>query len=117
MSAPFRLPSGGRVQRAEPLRFSFDGAEYRGLRGDTLASALLASGVRTVARSIHHGRPRGIFAAGVEEPNALVQIEAPYSEPMLTATTVELFDGLQARGLAGKGRLEAPDDGAFYDRM
>jgi sarcosine oxidase subunit alpha len=117
MSAPFRLPGGGRVDRDRSLRFTFDGREYSGLPGDTLASALLANGVHVVARSIHHGRPRGIFAAGVEEPNALVQIEAPHSEPMLTATTVELFDGLQARGLQGKGRLEAPDDGVFYDKM
>ena len=117
MSAPFRLPAGGRVQRGEPLRFSFDGAEYRGLRGDTLASALLACGVRTVARSIHHRRPRGIFAAGVEEPNALVQLERPWSEPMLSATTLELFDGLCARGLRGRGALESGAEEAFHDRI
>jgi sarcosine oxidase subunit alpha len=117
MSMPFRLAAGGRVDRDEPLRFTFDGREYTGLRGDTLASALLANGVRTVARSIHHDRPRGIFAAGVEEPNALVQLEAPRCEPMLTATTVELVDGLEARGLAGRGRLESADDQAFYDKM
>ena len=65
MSAPFRLPVGGRVDRDTPLAFVFDGREYAGLRGDTLASALLANGVHAVARSIHHDRPRGIFAAGV----------------------------------------------------
>jgi len=116
-TAAFRLPGGGRVDRGQPVRFTFDGCEYSGLRGDTLASALLANGVHAVARSIQHDRPRGIFAAGVEEPNALVQVEAPRSEPMLTATTVELFDGLQARGLAGKGRLETDDDRAVYDKM
>ncbi|MGB8878944.1 MAG: 2Fe-2S iron-sulfur cluster-binding protein, partial [Solirubrobacteraceae bacterium] len=112
-----RLPNDGRVDRRAPLTFTFDGSEYTGLRGDTLASALLANGVHTVARSIHHDRPRGIFAGGVEEPNALVALEEPFHEPVLTATTVELFDGLCARGLAGRGRLEPPDDGAFYDRM
>src|SRR5919197_4249114 len=117
MSAPFRLPSGGRVQRAEPLRFSFDGAEYRGLRGDTLASALLASGVRPAPRSTPPRRPRGIFTAGVEEPNALVQLERPWSEPMLSATTLELFDGLCARGLPGRGVLESSAEEAFYDRI
>ena len=117
MSAPFRLPTGGRVHRDEPLRFRFDGVDYRGLRGDTLASALLACGTRTVARSIHHDRPRGIFAAGVEEPNALVQLEWPWSEPMLSATTLELFDGLCARGLRGRGALDSSADEAFYDRM
>jgi sarcosine oxidase subunit alpha len=117
MSAQFRIPDGGRVDRRAPLTFTFDGSEYPGLRGDTLASALLANGVHMVARSIHHDRPRGIFAAGVEEPNAFVGLEGPCPEPMLTATTVELFDGLGARGLAGRGQLEPGEDGAFYDRM
>ncbi|HET6869745.1 MAG TPA: 2Fe-2S iron-sulfur cluster-binding protein, partial [Solirubrobacteraceae bacterium] len=117
MSAPFRLPRGGRVDRRHSLRFTFDGQEYFGLPGDTLASALLANGVHTVARSIRHDRPRGIFAAGVEEPNALVGLDGVSVEPVASATTVELFDGLSARGLAGRGRLEPAEDGAFYDRM
>jgi sarcosine oxidase subunit alpha len=114
MSTSYRLPAGGRVDRERPLTFGFDGQPYTGLRGDTLASALLANGVDVVARSIHHDRPRGIFSAGGEEPNALVQVGA---EPMLTATTVELFDGLSARGLSGRGRLTPDDDGAVYDKM
>ena len=117
MRATFRLPGAGRVDPCGPLTFTFDGREYSGLPGDTLASALLANGVHAVARSIHHDRPRGIFAAGVEEPNALVALEGTSPEPTTTATTVELFDGLYARGLAGRGRLEPADDGAFYDRM
>ena len=73
-------------------------------RGDTLASALLANGVHQVATSIIYGRPRGIMAAGLEDANALVQVDQPYSEPMLTATTVPLTDGLVAHGLPGQGR-------------
>jgi sarcosine oxidase subunit alpha len=117
MSEQFRLPAGGRIDRAAPLRFTFDGASYTGYRGDTLASALLANGVRVVARSIRHGRPRGIFSAGTEEPNALVQVLAPFAEPMLTATTVELYDGLAADGLPGKGRLAGQPDPARYDAV
>jgi sarcosine oxidase subunit alpha len=113
----FRSAQGGRVDPTQPLRFRFDGRDYEGYRGDTLASALLANGVHRTSTSIKFGRPRGIFAAGAEEPNALVQIEAPYSEPMLTATTVELFDGLVARGLAGQGRLTSDADPARYDSM
>jgi sarcosine oxidase subunit alpha len=90
VNAPFRLPYGGHLDREIPLEFTFDGRSFTGYRGDTLASALLANGVHGVARSIKYGRPRGIMAAGVEEANALVQIEAPFPEPMLTATTVEL---------------------------
>ncbi|MEN3540906.1 2Fe-2S iron-sulfur cluster-binding protein [Microbispora sp. ZYX-F-249] len=99
------------------LRFRFDGRQYEGLEGDTLASALLANGVRAVASSIKLGRPRGVYAAGCEEPNALVQIEEPFPEPMLQATTVELYDGLVATGLPGQGRLADRPDPARYDAV
>src|ERR1700737_3566373 len=95
-----RLASGGRIDRARPLSFRFNGTPYRGYAGDTLASALLANDVRLVARSVTYGRPRGVFSAGVEEPNALVQVG---HETMLRATQVELVDGLEAIGLNGRG--------------
>ncbi|MFF1615563.1 2Fe-2S iron-sulfur cluster-binding protein [Amycolatopsis sp. NPDC058278] len=98
-----------------PLKFTFDGRELTGFLGDTLASALLANGIHRVATSIKYGRPRGIVAAGVEDSNALVQIEKPFPEPMLSATTVELYDGLEARGLRGQGRLATEPDPARYD--
>jgi len=85
-----RLPTGGRIDRSRPFRFTFNGHAYQGFAGDTLASALLANDVRVVANSVTYGRPRGVFSAGVEEPNALVQIGP---EPMLRATQVELVDG------------------------
>uniref|UniRef100_UPI0019636858 (2Fe-2S)-binding protein n=1 Tax=Nonomuraea lactucae TaxID=2249762 RepID=UPI0019636858 len=112
-----RRDSGGRVDRSRTLRFRFDGREYTGHPGDTLASALLANGVRRVATSVKLGRPRGVFSAGSEEPSAVVQIEEPFPEPMLPATTVELYDGLAARSLAGQGRLAAAPDPARYDAV
>ncbi|MPY98043.1 MAG: FAD-dependent oxidoreductase [Actinophytocola sp.] len=115
MTADFRLPRGGRIDRDRPLRFTFNGRSLTGRQGDTLASALLANGVHQVTTSIKYGRPRGIMAAGVEEPNALVQLAEPVSEPMLTATTVELCDGLVAEGLVGHGRLGDEPDPARYD--
>jgi sarcosine oxidase, subunit alpha len=115
VSNEFRLTEGGRIDRDRTLRFRFDGREYEGFEGDTLASALLANGVHQVTTSIKHGRPRGIMAAGPEEPNALVQIDEPFPEPMLTATTVELRDGLAATGLPGQGRLATEPDPARYE--
>ncbi|GAB2744991.1 sarcosine oxidase subunit alpha family protein [Streptomyces bullii] len=114
---PFRHPTRGRIDRDTPLTFTFDGTEYRGFRGDTLASALLANGVIQAGTSIKLGRPRGIFSAGVEEPNAVIQIEEPFPEPMLPATTVELYDGLVATSLAGQGRLATEPDPARYDAV
>ena len=89
------------------MRFTFAGAEYEGRAGETLAAALVRNGVLGGFRSIYLGRERGVYTAGEEEPNALVQIGA---EPMLRATLVELFDGLVAEPLAGKGRLVARAD-------
>ena len=63
-----RLPEGGLVARKDRRRFTFDGKAFEGLGGDTLASALLANGVHLVGRSFKYHRPRGILAAGPEEP-------------------------------------------------
>jgi sarcosine oxidase, subunit alpha len=102
-----RLSTGGRIDRARELRYTLDGVERTGFAGDTLASAMLGDGVLTVAPSQYLRRPRGIVTAGVEEPNALVQVDG---EPSLTATTVELVDGLTASTLSGVGRLEPLDE-------
>ena len=92
-----RAGRGGRIDRSAPLAFTFDGKRYTGYRGDTLASALLANGVRLVGRSFKYHRRRGIFGAGSEEPNALVRVGAgARAEPNLKATQVELYDGLAA---------------------
>jgi len=96
MSGAFRLPRGGRVNRTQRLRFTFDGRSYEGLAGDTLASALIANGVHLVARSFKYHRPRGFVSAGTDEPNALVGVgrEPARYTPNLQATSVELHDGL-----------------------
>ena len=98
MTVSARLPTGGRIDRARPIKFSFDGRAMTGFVGDTLASALVANGVRLVGRSFKYHRPRGILSAGSEEPNALVELRSgARREPNTRATTVELFDGLEAR--------------------
>jgi len=92
-----RLPAGGRIDRTRPIGFTFDGRRYAGFAGDTLASALLANGVRLVGRSFKYHRPRGIFSAGAEEPNALVQLgTGARTEPNVRATQIEIFEGLTA---------------------
>ena len=108
---------GGRIDRSRTLLFTFDGVALTGHPGDTLASALLAHGIHRVGTSVNLGRPRGIGAAWAEDPGGLVQIEEPFPEPMLLATTVELTDGLVARGLPGRGRLASEPDPARYDAM
>ena len=98
MHAKQRLHSGGLIDRTRSLTFYFDGRAYRGHPGDTLASALIANGVKVVARSFKYHRPRGILSAGSEEPNALVELRAgARCEPNSKATTVELYEGLLAK--------------------
>ena len=97
-----RTPDGpfgarGRIDRTRPLSFTFDGKPLRGFAGDTLASALLANGVTLVGRSFKYHRPRGLMAAGVEEPNGLVHLGVgAASEPNARATQVELHGDLVA---------------------
>jgi len=98
VTGSLRAATGGLIERSRTLRFSFDGHAFTGLQGDSLASALLANGVHLIGRSFKYHRPRGILAAGAEEPNALVSVrrdDARYT-PNLRATQVELYEGLEA---------------------
>ena len=93
-----RIEGRGLIDRSERLGFRFDGRELEGFAGDTLASALLANGVRLVGRSFKYHRPRGVFTAGSEEPNALVTLGRGAKQvPNVRATVQELFAGLEAR--------------------
>lgn len=86
------------IDQKEGRSFRFDGRQYEGFAGDTLASALLANHVKLIGRSFKYHRPRGIYTAGSEEPNALVTLrEGARAEPNTKATTIELFDGLVAK--------------------
>lgn len=98
--------SGGLIDRNRVLNFSFDGKSYTGHAGDTLASALLANNVRLMGRGFKYHRPRGVFSAGSEEPNALVELrQGNRQEPNTRAPVVELFEGLDARSQNRVGSL------------
>ena len=106
MSQSHRI-DGGQPDRTTPLSFRWNNRNLTGYAGDTLASALLANGVQLVGRSFKYHRPRGIFSAGPEEPNALVALrEGAAREPNTRATVTELFDGLVARSQNHRGPLE-----------
>lgn len=93
----YRLPAGGRIDRSRTLSFTFNSRRYQGYAGDTLASALLANGVRMLARSFKYHRPRGLLGAGVEEPNAFVQLGSGARQtPNALATQIELYPDLAA---------------------
>ncbi|MEY2894216.1 MAG: hypothetical protein RJA98_4124, partial [Pseudomonadota bacterium] len=94
--------ASARIDTRRTLSFTWDGRTYTGHPGDTLASALLAHGVRMMGRSFKYGRPRGIVGCGPEEPNALVQLETgAHTVPNAKATQVELYEGLVAGRTSG----------------
>jgi sarcosine oxidase subunit alpha len=103
MSQVNRLAQGGRIDRSQPLTFSFNGQTYQGYAGDTLAAALLANGVDVVGRSFKYSRPRGIVAAGAEEPNAVLQIGSTEAAqiPNVRATQQALYANLTATSTNG----------------
>ncbi len=102
-----RLVKGGRIDRGSTLNFSFDGRPLQGHPGDTLASALLANGVKVVGRSFKYGRPRGVVGHGAEEPNAIVQVgRGATTIPNLRATQIELYEGMEAFSVGGWPSVE-----------
>lgn len=103
MSQVNRLSQGGRIDRSQPLTFNFNGQTYQGYAGDTLAAALLANGVDVVGRSFKYSRPRGIVAAGAEEPNAVLQIGSTEAAqiPNVRATQQALYANLSATSTNG----------------
>ncbi len=101
-----RIDGKGLIDRTKPVRFRFDGKDYAGYKGDTLASALLANDVRLVGRSFKYHRPRGVLTAGSEEPNALVEvIGASNQTPNVRATVQEVFEGLVTQSQNRLGSL------------
>jgi heterotetrameric sarcosine oxidase alpha subunit len=109
--------AGGQIDRSQTLKFKFDGKNFEGHPGDTLASALLANDVRLMGRSFKYHRPRGVLTAGSEEPNAIVELrEGARQEPNTRATTAELFEGLTAKSQNKIGSLKF-DFMAINDRF
>ena len=97
MSQSYRISNEGLLNRNKEISFKFNGTKYTGYEGDTLASALLANGIHLVGRSFKYHRPRGFFGAGVDEPNAKLQILLNgHSEPNVNATEFELVEGIEA---------------------
>jgi heterotetrameric sarcosine oxidase alpha subunit len=93
-----RVEKKGLIDRNTPVTFTFDGVSYSGFKGDTVASALLANGVRLMGRSFKYHRPRGAMTAGSEEPNALITVgNGDATDPNVRATVQEIYDGLEVR--------------------
>jgi sarcosine oxidase subunit alpha len=99
MTAPrqsFRLPPvpGEVIARDRPVSFRFNGETFQGFEGDTIASALAASGVRIFNRSFKYHRPRGLMTAGWLDPNLMMQVG---DEPNVRAGHRRVAAGMEVR--------------------
>ncbi|HEY5859993.1 MAG TPA: Re/Si-specific NAD(P)(+) transhydrogenase subunit alpha, partial [Actinomycetota bacterium] len=103
---------GRGIDRSAPVTFTFDGHSVDGYTGDTVASALVAAGIDVVCPSPILARPRGVFSAGSEEPNAFVRVSGAIVDPITPATMVTIADGLVVEGVPGVGRLPGDTAGA-----
>jgi sarcosine oxidase subunit alpha len=97
MSAPAAppLPPGCLTDPGQPLTFRFKGRAIRALRGQTIAAALYAAGVRIFSRSFKYHRPRGLFCVSGDCPNCLMQVDG---RPNVRTCTEPVRAGMVVRG-------------------
>jgi sarcosine oxidase, subunit alpha len=96
MTGSHRLPArpGEVIDRTSTLAFRWNGARHLGHPGDTIASALAASGVRVFSRSYKYHRPRGLLTADVFDPGCQLQVG---DEPNVRGAHRRLQAGMDVR--------------------
>ncbi|MDH3473127.1 MAG: 2Fe-2S iron-sulfur cluster-binding protein [Rhodospirillales bacterium] len=100
-------PAGLLLDRERPISFRFEGETYRGLAGDTLASALAANGEWLLSRSFKYHRPRGVLTMAGQDANTLVQLKG---EPNVPADRLAITEGLESWGQNYSGSLKRDRD-------
>jgi sarcosine oxidase, subunit alpha len=100
-----RLPATPtqKIDQNKELLFSWQGKPMKGLKGDSVASALFANGVKIVARSLKYHRPRGLYSLDGESGNTLVNIDG---ECNVRAETTFLKDGMRVAPQNSFGPVE-----------
>jgi sarcosine oxidase, subunit alpha len=100
-----RLPEqpGERINRAKVITFEFDGKPVEAHEGDTIGSALFASGQRTFSRSFKYHRRRGLFCCAGQCPNCLVAVDGA---PGVRACTEPAREGMKVEHMNAVPNLE-----------
>ena len=114
-----RLPpiAGEWIDRARSVEFTFEGRRYQGFGGDTITSALAASGVRVIGRSFKYHRPRGLLSAANHDVNAMVQLRSgDRSVPNVRGDVTVIESGWDLTAVNTRGGL-AKDRFAILDRL
>ena len=105
--------TGEWIDRAAPLRFTFEGLEYHGYTGDTISSALAAAGVPYLARSFKYHRPRSILSFANHDSNTLFQVDGV---PNVRGDVTLLRAGMRVAALNTFGGLRR-DKARVLDRF
>jgi sarcosine oxidase, subunit alpha len=92
-----------KIHQDTEIRFSWQGRPMKGLKGDSVASALFANGVRIFARSLKYHRPRGLYSLDGESGNTLVHIDG---ECNVRAGTTLLKEGMKVTPQNSFGPVE-----------
>jgi sarcosine oxidase, subunit alpha len=105
--------AGEWLDRAQPLRFTFEGHGYQGFAGDTISSALAAAGAPYLARSFKYHRPRSILSFANHDSNTLFQVDGV---PNVRGDVTLLRDGMRVSAVNTFGGLRR-DKARVLDRF
>jgi len=63
-----------RINREDVIDFTYQSRAMQGFAGDTVATAMVANGVKIFSRSFEYHRPRGLYSMDGESSTCMVQI-------------------------------------------
>lgn len=101
-------PKGGEwIDRSKTVGFSFEGKTFSGFEGDTISSALYASGQTVLARSFKYHRPRSLMSFANHDANVIMQNSAgAFGTPNVRADVTPLVAGMQLTAVNTFGGLD-----------
>ena len=94
---------GERIDRSQEIVFTFGGHPVSGFAGDTIGSALYASGRRVFSRSFKYHRPRGLLCCTGHCPNCLMTVDGV---PDVRVCVEPLRDGARVEAQNVVGSLD-----------
>jgi sarcosine oxidase subunit alpha len=95
------------IDRSKPIDFTFEGINFNGFEGDTIASALVGCDRWLMSRSFKYHRPRGPLTMAGQDANSLLQLGG---EPNVLADRHDLKQGMKVNGQNYTGTLDHDRD-------
>jgi sarcosine oxidase subunit alpha len=107
MEPRLNAPMGLLIDRSKPIDFTFEGINFNGFEGDTIASALVGCDRWLMSRSFKYHRPRGPLTMAGQDANSLLQLGG---EPNVLADRHDLKQGMKVNGQNYTGTLDHDRD-------